>query len=330
MADPGWAARPPEANDLLLKTGTGAPAMLTNGAAWTALGAAHHGSGIASAANTAVTCAGWLGAGSAGSAGNATMLNAALHGLAGWVDTKAPVVAAAVDAYQLACGAMRTAQECEANRIETAADYGINPSVFFTLTPRIAALEYEYYGVFWPNNAAVGGGYGATLSALAAELAVPAPPAGMGASPAAPAAAAAAVGDAAAGAGASDAMRAAHAGIAGTAGVTGAVSRSAPGLGELGSMLGPVQQLGSSVLSAPQALPQPAQAAVGPMQSMLGMFAGSGVLGGAVEAGSPGAAPGVPGVSAAAGPPAGVGGGAPMSAFTRPVSAFESVGGRPV
>ncbi|MGB3893729.1 MAG: PPE domain-containing protein, partial [Mycolicibacter sinensis] len=63
MADPGWAARPPEVNDTLIKSGMGVATMLANGAAWTALGAAHHASGIASAVNTALTSVGWIGAG---------------------------------------------------------------------------------------------------------------------------------------------------------------------------------------------------------------------------------------------------------------------------
>ncbi|MEB3020126.1 PPE domain-containing protein [[Mycobacterium] crassicus] len=335
MADPGWAARTPEANDMLIKSGAGLPTMLTNGAAWTALGVAHHASGIASAINTAMTSVGWIGAGSAGSALNATMLNVALHGLAGWVDVKGPIVAAAVEAYQLAYGTMRTFQECEENRIETAVDHQINPSVWGALTPRIIALDTQYFGHFWPTNAAVGASYGATLTALTSSLTVPAPVAGMGASPAAPAAAASAIGDATAQTAAGGAMRAAYTGTSAAGNAAGQGANAAQGMGgEMSSLLGPVQQIGSTLMQAPQMLTQVPQTMMGPMQSMMGMFMNPSMLGGALN---PAAAGGVPATamltSATASPGVGVGGGgagAPVSAFTRPVSAFESAGGRPV
>lgn len=102
MPDPGWAARTPEANDLLLKAGTGVGTHLANQTAWTTLGASHHASGVASAINTAATAASWLGVGSAASALNVTMLNATLHGLAGWVDVKPAVVSTAIAAFETA------------------------------------------------------------------------------------------------------------------------------------------------------------------------------------------------------------------------------------
>ncbi|WP_373177054.1 PPE domain-containing protein, partial [Mycobacterium marinum] len=67
MPDPGWAARTPEENDLVLKAGTGVSTHVANEAAWTSLGASHHASGVASAINTVATSTSWLGAGSAAS-----------------------------------------------------------------------------------------------------------------------------------------------------------------------------------------------------------------------------------------------------------------------
>ncbi|KCI69654.1 PPE family protein [Mycobacterium tuberculosis] len=209
MPDPGWAARTPEANDLLLKAGTGVGTHLANQTAWTTLGASHHASGVASAINTAATAASWLGVGSAASALNVTMLNATLHGLAGWVDVKPAVVSTAIAAFETANAAMRPAPECMENRDEWGVDNAINPSVLWTLTPRIVSLDVEYFGVMWPNNAAVGATYGGVLAALAESLAIPPPVATMGASPAAPAQAAAAVGQAAAEAAAGDGILAA-------------------------------------------------------------------------------------------------------------------------
>lgn len=320
---------------MLIKSGAGLPTMLTNAAAWTALGVAHHASGIASAVNTALTSIGWVGAGSEGSVLNATLLNVALHGLAGWVDVKAPIVAAAAEAYQLAYGSMRTTAECEENRIETATDYGINPSVLGALTPRITSLEYEYFGLFWPNNAAVGASYGATLTALISSLTVPAPAAGMGASPAAPAAAAGALGEATSQVAAGGAMRAAYTGTSMASNAGGQGASAAQGMGgQMSSMLGPVQQIGSTLMQAPQSLMQMPQSMMSPMQSLMGMFMNPSMLGGGLN---PAGAGGVPAsamlANATATPGAGFGGGgagAPVSAFTRPVSAFESGGGRPV
>ncbi|ATA27214.1 PPE family protein [Mycobacterium lepraemurium] len=328
MADPGWAARTPEDNDMLLKAGVGVGTHVANQTAWTTLAATHHASGVASAINTAATSASWLGAGSAASAANVTMLNASLHGLAGWVDVKPAVVATAISAYQMAYGSMRPAPECIANRTETATGYGINPLVLGALTPRIASLELEYYGSMWPNNSAVGASYGAVLTALAESLAI----ASMGASPAASAEAVSAIGESAANVAAGDGMRAAYQGVqTGTQGAGQAASSGQDLGGQMSSLMQPVQELTGAV---PQAMQAPMQM-MQPLQSMMGMFANPGAMG------TGGAAPGVSAVSAATGlsaAEAGAGGagslggaGVPATSFTRPVSAFEpATSGRPV
>ncbi|OBH32255.1 hypothetical protein A5692_15575 [Mycobacterium sp. E342] len=337
MADPGWAARTPEENDLLLKGGAGVVTHLANEAAWMALAATHHASGIASAVNTATTSASWLGAGSAASAANVTMLNASLHGLAGWVDMKAPVVATAVSAYQMAYGTMRPAPECIANRDEWGVDNGINPLVLGALTPRIVSLDVQYFGVMWPNNSAVGASYGAILTSLSESLAIAPPVATMGASPAAPAQAAAAVGEAAAQVGAGDGMRSALQGAQqGTSSAGQAASGGQDFMSQAGSFMEPVQSMMGAVPQAMQAPMQMMQAPMQmmqPLQSMMGMFANPGAMAGA--------APGVSAVSATEVSAVGASGGGgaaslgsagmPATSFTRPVSAFEPAGsGRPV
>jgi PPE family len=344
MPDPGWAARAPEANDTLLKVGTGVGTHVANQAAWQALGATHHASGIASAINTAATSASWLGGGSAASASNVTMLNASLHGLAGWVDVKPAVVATAISAFETANAGMRPAPECIGNRTECAADYIANPSVLWTLTPRITSLEMEYYGSMWPNNSAVGATYGGILAGLAESLAIPPPVAGMGASPAAPAQAASAIGESAADTAAGDGMRSAFQGV--QAGTTGAGQSAGAGQGvsgQLSTFMEPVQSmLGTApqVLQSSSGLLQAPMSAMQPLQSVVGMFANPGAMGmgGAVPTGSTLSASGV--ISAAeAGAATGTGGGGaalggagvPMTSFTRPVSAFEPANsGRPV
>lgn len=336
MADPGWAARTPEENDLLLKAGAGVITHLANQAAWTALAATHHGSSIASTINTVATSASWTGSGSLASAANATALNASLHGLAGWVDVKPAVVSTAVSAYQMAYGSMRPAPECIGNRTETAADYGINPLVLGALTPRITSLELEYFGSMWPNNSAVGASYGTILTALSQSLTIPPPIATMGASPAAPAQAAAAIGESAADEGAGDGMRAAMQGAqAGTQGAGQAASGGQDFMSQAGSFMQPAQQLMGAVPQVMQAPMQMMQAPMQMMQPLMGMFANPGAMG------MGGATPAVSAVSATTGlsaAEAGAGGGAslggagmPATSFTRPVSAFEpATGGRPV
>ncbi|OBH84323.1 hypothetical protein A5681_19560 [Mycobacterium scrofulaceum] len=337
MADPGWAARTPEDNDLLLKAGAGVITHLANQAAWTALAATHHGSSIASEINTIATSASWTGVGSLASATNATALNASLHGLAGWVDVKPAVVSTAVSAYQMAYGTMRPAPECIANRTECATDYGINPIVLGALTPRITSLELEYFGSMWPNNSAVGASYGSILTALSESLAIPPPLATMGASPAAPAEAAAAVGQAAANVGAGDGMRAAMQGAqTGTQGAGQAASGGQDIMSQAGSFMEPVQSMMGAVPQAMQAPMQMMQAPMqmmSPLQSMMGMFANPGAMGGAALGVSAISATEMSAVGASGGGGAASMGGAgmPATTFTRPVSAFEPGGsGRPV
>lgn len=335
MADPGWAARTPEENDMLLKAGAGVITHLANQAAWTALAATHHGSSIASTINTVATSASWTGSGSLASATNATALNASLHGLAGWVDVKPAVVSTAVSAYQMAYGSMRPAPECIGNRVETAADYGINPAVLGALTPRITSLELEYFGTMWPNNSAVGASYGVILTSLTESLAIPPPIASMGASAAAPAQAASAIGDSMADVGAGDGMRAAMQGAqTGTQGAGQAASGGQDFASQAGSLMQPVQQLMGAVPQVMQAPMQMMQAPMSAIQPLMGMFSGGGM------GGMGGATPGISTVSATSGlsaTEAGAGGGSlggggvPATSFTRPVSAFEPAGGgRPV
>jgi PPE family len=343
MPDPGWASRTPEANDTVLKAGTGVGTHVANQTAWQTLGATHHASGIASAINTAATSASWLGGGSAASASNVTMLNTSLHGLAGWVDVKPAVVATAISAFETANAGMRPAPECIGNRTECAADYIANPSVLWTLTPRITSLELEYFGSMWPTNSAVGATYGGILAGLAESLAIPPPVAAMGASPAAPAQAASAIGESAADAAAGDGMRSAFQGV--QAGINGAGQSAGAGDGlssQLSTFMEPVQSmLGTApqVLQSSSGLLQAPMSAMQPLQSVVGMFANPSAMGigGALPTGSTLSANGA--ISAAeAGAAAGTGGGAalggagvPLTSFTRPVSAFEPASsGRPV
>ena len=194
MPDPAWPCSPPEVNYLRLAGdgAAGTATTLASAAAWQALTVSNEVAFSLSSLNTVVTAAGFQGVGGASSATAAGELNSSLQMLAGWTQEKPPVAGSAVAAYETALTAMIPAAVSIANRTEQAADVAMNPLVFGALTPAIVALDTQYFGEFWPQNASAGAAYGATLAGLAAALAVP-PPLAPSGSPAAPVAAAAAM-----------------------------------------------------------------------------------------------------------------------------------------
>lgn len=194
MPDPAWPCSPPEVNYLRLAGdgAAGTATTLASAAAWQALVVGNEVAFSLSTLNTAVTAADFEGVGGSSSAVAAGELNTSLQMLAGWTQEKPPVAGSAVSAYETALTAMIPAEVSIANRTEQAADVAMNPLVFGALTPAIVALDTQYFGEFWPQNASAGAAYGATLATLAAALSVPPPPAPPG-SPSAPVAAAAAM-----------------------------------------------------------------------------------------------------------------------------------------
>ena len=252
MPDPAWPTLPPEANYLRL-VGPGAAGIATtvvSAAAWQALMVSHEAAFALSTLNTAVTAPDFEGVGGVSSATAITGHNTALQLLAGWVQAKPPILASAVAAYEAAVLSMIPAEVCIANRVEQAADVAINPAVLGALTPAIIALDTEYFGEHWPHNASVGAAYGATLSALAATLAIPPPISSPGAAATAPVAAAAAV-----------AQTSGRVALEGA--LAAPVAKSVAG----GSAV-PTEVLGQ----VGQMLLQPIQGALGSMQSATGMF----------------------------------------------------------
>ena len=252
MPDPAWPTLPPEANYLRLAGpgAAGTATTVTSAVAWQALAASHEVAFALSTLNTGETAVNFKGVGGLSSVTAITGLNTALQLLAGWVQAKPPILASAVAAYEAAVSAMIPAEVCIANRVEQAADVAINPVVLGALTPAIIALDTEYFGEHWPHNASIGVAYGATLSALAATLAIPPPMSPVGAAAAAPATAAAAV-----------AQTSGRAAVEGS--LTGPVAKSVTG----GSAV-PAEFLDQVV----QTMAQPIQAALGSMQSATGMF----------------------------------------------------------
>ena len=158
MPDPSWPTFTPEMNYLrLVGPGAGGTATtMASGAAWQALMGSNELAFSMSQLNTAVTALNFEGVGGLSSMTAVTGLNTALQLLAGWVQEKPPIAASAVSAYETAVSTMIPAEVSIANRTEQAADVGINPAVFFTLTPAIVALDTEYYGEHWPHNSGAG------------------------------------------------------------------------------------------------------------------------------------------------------------------------------
>jgi guanyl-specific ribonuclease Sa len=273
-----WPVFPPEENYTALTSGTGPATTLASAAAFSAE-AAQLQSVMATSMVTGVgTYASWQGSAAAASAVTQTGLNTQHELLVGWVLEKPPLVTSSAEAYQTAVAMMVPAELAVANRMEEATDEQINPLVWGALTPRIVALNLDYFGHMWPRNAGAGASYGAALRASAAAMMVPPPPAVAGASVAAPAIAAAAVAENAALSAAGAAMQAAE---------QGAMAVVSPGAAAPAAALGAVTSSASSVSSTP-ALPSappaqplaavhrpPAVAApsMAPAQAPVGMFA---------------------------------------------------------
>jgi hypothetical protein len=207
------------------------------------------------ASGAATYGASWRGTGAAASATSQTALDTQHELLATALLEKVPHVAAAAAAHQTALASMVTAEQAVANRMEEAADQQINLTVLGALSPRIAALNVEYYGHMWPRNAAAGAAYGAALRASTAALLVPFPPAVAGASAAAPAIAAAGLAENAAMSAAGATMQ------AGEQAVQAAMTPAAA-----------VSQVAATGRAAPMAAPQNAGQPK-PPQAPTGMFA---------------------------------------------------------
>ena len=359
MPDPLWPSTPPEVNYIRLAgpgaAGTGT--TLANAAAWQALMASNEAAASVSTVNTVTTALDFEGLAGTSSAATATGLNTSLQLLAGWAQEKAPIAASAVSAYETAVSAMIPAEIAAANRTAQAADVAMNPMVLGALTPAIVALDTEYFGEFWPQNASAGAAYGAALTAMLPALALPPPIAPPGANPAAPAGSAAAITEATGEAVGQGALK--KTSEAAQLLTSGAGSPTEQ-IGQMAStMMQPLQSAMQPLMGMFQAPMQAFQSLSSLPQSMMGQLGGlsqsamaseaqipsamlaaaggpgAGLAGaaGSVGAGAGGAAAGIGGAVGAGAGGLGAGVGAPAAAltsFTRPVSSFAPEGvGRP-
>lgn len=202
-----WAALPPDEAYNLLALGEGETSTVAAGAAWQAQTLEGLVNAGVSQANTAMTMPAWMGLGGTVSTESATVMNGLLDALSGWAQAKVPIAESAAAAYRSALSMMIPTPECLSNRVEQAHDVGINPLVWGALTPDIVRLDTQYFGFYWPNNAAQGTAYSALLLGFLSTLAIPPPVGAPMGSPAAPAEAAAQIAQTTAESSAGDAMR---------------------------------------------------------------------------------------------------------------------------
>lgn len=186
-----WPALSPEENHLALTSGPGSATTLAHAATLTAYAEQLQEVVSASQVNAAHTYGtAWSGVGATAAQRAHTRVNTDLAALAEWAAEKPPIVTAAAEAYHSAVAAMVPAADAVSNRVQEAADVEANPRCFGALSPRIAALNDDYFGHMWPTNAAAGANYGAVLRTSMAALSTPPPAASSATSPDADAAAA--------------------------------------------------------------------------------------------------------------------------------------------
>lgn len=331
-----WPALPPEEAYNLLALGEGEATTVASGAAWQAQTIEGLTNAGLSEGNAAMTAPAWVGLGGTASGTSASVMNGILSALSGWAQAKVPIAETAAVAYRTAVSMMVPTPECLENRTEWAHDNAINPLVWGALTPEIVRLDTQYFGVYWPNNAAQGTAYSTLLTGFLSTLAVPPPIGPPAASPGAPAAAAGQIASATAESAAGDAMRESmQSGFSVTdqlAGgpASGAQSLMEPVMSAAQAPMQAVQSLGSPF----EALSSPLEQATAPLSQFAGMFGMFG-QGGAVPANAmPGGAPASPvsamsAVSSTGGGTGVVSGGGGgyvsptgLTNYTRPTSSF--------
>ena len=104
--------------------------------------------------------------------GNATEMTAVMSLAVAWLQEGSMLAAQIVDAYTLALESMIPGEVCTTNRTTQA---GLISTNIGQNTPAIIALELEYMGHFWTQNASMMATYQAVVSAALAALATPPP-----------------------------------------------------------------------------------------------------------------------------------------------------------
>jgi PPE-repeat protein len=333
------AANPPEVNYATLMAGD-------HGASATAAAAAHQALADTLATtmglmegNAASTAAGgWQGVGGVSMLGNATEMSGVMSLAVAWLQEGSTLAAQIVDAYTLALESMIPAEVCTTNR---GTWQGLSDTNWIGQnTPGMIALDLEYFGHFWTQNASLMAGYQAVVSAALAALATPPPIDPAFANPAGPLAGVVQAGATTA----AGSLQSGFQGVSQTAGTAAGGTQAPAGaaadgmsqamsvpmqmvgqLSQLPLMAGQVPQM---LGQAPQLLSQAVQLPMG-MLGQLGNVGNLGAAGTSVDAASSAAlsqaamSTGGAGLSGGGGIGAG-GSGVVPSSFTRPASSFAT------
>jgi PPE-repeat protein len=331
------AANPPEVNYWTLMAGD-------HGASATAAAAGHQAladtltttMGLAQGNAAATAAGGWQGFGGVSMLANATEMTTVMSMAVAWLQESSMLAMQIVDAYTMALESMIPGEVCTTNR--TTQTGLIHTNVIGQNTPAIIALEIEYMGHFWTQNASMMAAYQSVVSAALAALATPPPLNPAFANPAGPLAGVVQAGaDAAAGslqAGfqsvsqtASSAAPATQApASAAGEGMSQAMSMPMQIAGQLGQFAGQVPQL---LGQAPQLLSQAVQLPMGMLGPLANAAGGLGAAGAPVDAASTATLTqaGLSTGGAGLGGGGGIGGGGSgivPSSFTRPASSFAT------
>src|SRR6202048_34584 len=331
------AANPPEVNYWTLMAGD-------HGASATAAAAAHQAladtitttMGMMEGTAASTAAGGWQGIGGVSMLANATEMTGVMSMAVAWLQEGSMLAAQIVDAYTLALESMIPGEVCTTNRVTQS---GLIATNIGQNTPAIIALELEYMGQFWTQNASMMATYHAVVSAALAALATPPPITPAVATPAGPLAGVVQAGaDAAAGS-----LQSGFQGVSQTAGTavpaTQAAARaSADGMAQAMSMpmqmVGMLGQLPQMAGQLPQMLGQAPQRVSQAVQLPMGMLGQLGSAGNLGAAGAPvdaartatlsNAALSTGGAGLGGGGVGGGGTGVVPSSFTRPASSFAA------
>jgi PPE-repeat protein len=331
------AANPPEVNYWTLMAGD-------HGASATAAAAAHQAladelastMGVMEGNAASTAAGGWQGLGGVSMLGNATEMSTVMAMAVAWLQEGSLLAAQIVDAYTMALESMIPGEVCTTNR--TTQLGLIHTNFIGQNTPAIIALEMEYMGHFWPQNASLMATYQAAVSAALAALATPPPFNPAVADPAGPLAGVVQAGaDAAAGS-----LQSGFQSVSETANTAGSATQAPAAAGEgmsqamsmpmqMVGMLGQLPQMAGQVPQMLGQVPQMLSQAVQLPMGMLGQLGSAGGLG----AGAPVDAATSATLSQASMPAggAGIGGaggigsggsGVVPSSYTRPASSFTA------
>jgi PPE-repeat protein len=334
------AAVPPEVNHTLMSTGDLGASLVAAAAGYESVADMLMAELTAMGANTSATAmVGWQGPGGVMMQMTAAEFMAVCAAASAWVRIGQVQAAEVAAGHSMALDSMIPAEVCLTNRSTQA---GLVATNFFGQnTPGIVALDGEYFGQFWVQNATARTGYGSVVSTAMGALAEPAPLSPTVSDPAGPAVA---VGQDAAVQGTQTALQTSAKTMtqAADAPVKDAVAapNSAESMvsqlgGQMGGLFGQVSssfgqatQMGQQLPQMLGQAPQMFSGMLGPLGSMQGLNATSATSVAPEAAGALGVPP-VGGLSALAG---GGGGGSGLvsgpsalsSSFVRPASSFST------